>query len=169
MLTYYVLEKVSKTMLLKKSLFMEDNKELLGLVSFEFLSLTSYETKKHNDLSVTNVQEKFEESFEMQDNDEIAQVVPTDLRLVSDMFAPDMGSKAFSAYDQASEGSNAHHIPDSKEESKREASNFGIEEEDHEMRVFMQAMKEPVKKPTYRGELFYDFKKYQPKTKFIGL
>ena len=36
------------------------------------------------------------------------------------------------------------------------------------MKNFMQAMKEPVQKPTYRGELFYDFKKYRTKPKSIG-
>ena len=42
-------------------------------------------------------------------------------------------------------------------------------EEDKEMEELKENMKSAGKKPTYRGELFYDFKKFKAKPKFFGL
>ena len=43
MLTYYVVPNISKSLLLKKSNFMENNKQFLGLINFDFVTLPSYE------------------------------------------------------------------------------------------------------------------------------
>ena len=43
MLTYYVVPNMSKSLLLKKSNFMENNKQFLGLINFDFVTLPGYE------------------------------------------------------------------------------------------------------------------------------
>ena len=107
---HYILPNLSKDLLLTKSNFMEVNKQLLGLIFFEF-STRPYFDSSHNaktaaHLSITNVKENFEESIEMQDNSPIQpNVVVTDQNLLSDVFAPEKGSKMMS-YDQGSLGSN---------------------------------------------------------------
>ena len=98
---HYILPNLSKELLLTKSNFMEVNKQLLGLIFFEFSTRPCFESsdnrKVAGQLSVTNVKENFEESFEMQDNNPVQpNVAVTDQNLLSDVFAPDKGSKMMS-------------------------------------------------------------------------
>lgn len=46
--TYYVLPNISKSLLLKKSRFMEANMQLLGLLSFQFVSLSESEVAQRS-------------------------------------------------------------------------------------------------------------------------
>ena len=71
-MTYYILPNIPKSLLHRKSLFMENNKELLGLINFEFVSLTEFEVAQRNIVDPLNVNkpgdvDSFEESVE--DND----------------------------------------------------------------------------------------------------
>lgn len=43
LLTYYILPNIPKSLLHRKSRFMEKNKSILGLINFEFVSLTDFE------------------------------------------------------------------------------------------------------------------------------
>ena len=43
------------------------------------------------------------------------------------------------------------------------------EEEDPEMEEFKKLMNEPIKKPAYKREFYYDFKKYRAKRAFCCL
>ena len=43
LLTYYILNNITHTLLLKKANFIEQNKAMLGLISFEFVSLHPFE------------------------------------------------------------------------------------------------------------------------------
>ena len=43
LLTYYILPNIPKSLLHRKSRFMEKNKSILGLINFEFISLTEFE------------------------------------------------------------------------------------------------------------------------------
>jgi len=47
-MTYYILPNIPKSLLHRKSLFMENNKDLLGLINFEFVSLTEFEVAQRN-------------------------------------------------------------------------------------------------------------------------
>ena len=70
LMTYYILPNIPKSLLHRKSLFMEKNKELLGLISFEFVSLTEFEVAQRNIVDPQNVNllaESFEESVEEND------------------------------------------------------------------------------------------------------
>lgn len=47
-MTHYILPNIPKSLVYKKSSFMEANKKLLGLLSFEFVSLTELEVSQRN-------------------------------------------------------------------------------------------------------------------------
>ena len=44
-----------------------------------------------------------------------------------------------------------------------------LQEEDPEMEEFKKLMNEPLKKPAYKREFYYDFKKYRAKRSFCCL
>jgi len=67
-ITYYILPNIPKSLLFKKSRFMEANKSLLGLLNFEFVSLTEFEVAQRNIADPRNRNapglESFKESVE---------------------------------------------------------------------------------------------------------
>ena len=71
--TIYILPNIPKSLLHRKSLFMEKNKSILGLLNFEFVSLTEFEVAQRNivDINPKNIQghkiTSFEESLDDQD------------------------------------------------------------------------------------------------------
>ena len=48
LLTYYTLPNITKSVLLKKVQFLEKNKDFLGLIDFEVVSLPSFEVVQRN-------------------------------------------------------------------------------------------------------------------------
>ena len=90
-MTYYILPNIPKSLLHRKSHFMEKNKELLGLINFEFVSLTEFEVAQRNivdPLHEKNVPgvDSFEESVEENDyegDDVRSEFQPVDQQLDS--------------------------------------------------------------------------------------
>ena len=68
LMTHYILPNIPKSLLHKKSRFMENNKDVLGLINFEFVSLTEFEVAQRNIVDPKNVigagADSFEESVE---------------------------------------------------------------------------------------------------------
>ena len=66
LLTYYILPNITKELLLKKVNFLECNMDFLGLINFEFVTLSTFELAKR-DLPIVvpaEMKEKFDQSVE---------------------------------------------------------------------------------------------------------
>ena len=66
LLTYYILPNITKALLLKKVNFLECNMDFLGLINFEFVSLSTFELAKRDIPIVVpaEMKENFDESVE---------------------------------------------------------------------------------------------------------
>ena len=73
LLTYYILPNISNSLLLKKVNFLECNMDMLGLLNFEFVSLSAFELAKRDIPIVvpSEIKAKFDESVQDQSFDEV--------------------------------------------------------------------------------------------------
>ena len=73
LLTYYILPNITKALLLKKVNFLECNMDFLGLINFEFVSLSAFELARRDIPIVVpaEMRAKFDESVEDQSFDEV--------------------------------------------------------------------------------------------------
>ena len=66
-LTYYVLPNISKHVLLKKTKFMENNKQMLGILDYEIVSLSPFDIAQRNAPQVLDLVKSFEQTVEDQE------------------------------------------------------------------------------------------------------
>lgn len=163
LLTYYIIPNISKALLFKKSCFMEKNMTMLGLVNFEFISLPVFEMAARDIPSVIPevAIKDYEESVEEQ---EFAHQSPRGRKSTGTKIYPADNLKLNLENKGCENLQSVENEQDiNQDELSQESSD--LETEDREMTEFRGSMQEPLKRPKYRRDLFYDFRKHRARAR----